>query len=452
MQDENKTSAGPDHIERQCASIVEQPAPDSVTIDKAASLSRELTIPDGGLQAWLCVFGGWLVSFCTFGLASSFGVFEAYYVGAGASSSSNISWIGSLQLFFLFVMGLPAGKLFDEGYYRLELLCGTVLLVFCLMMLSLADPTKYYQLLLSQGIGVGIASGALLVPALSIQSHHWRRKRSLVMGIVLCGSSVGGIIYPIMLNRLFHNGIGFAWGVRAAGFMTLGLLSIANLTLRTRLPNARQRRKAATPEKAVSAAKIRDILTDVPYLFMNVGGFLGLWGAFFPYFYLQLWVTRHGLSTTLAFYTIAILNAASVIGRTIPNAISDHVGALTILTPLAAITGSLIFVMFAATTSGAVIVFAILYGVFSGGFIAMLPPTLASFSRSPDEVGIRIGFGYCFSGFAMLTGSPISGALLGPENDWAKPIIFSGVVTLAGAACMGISRTLVARRKGTQKV
>ena len=44
----------------------------------------------------------WLVSFCTFGLASSFGVFEAYYVGAGASSSSNISWIGSLQVCDLF--------------------------------------------------------------------------------------------------------------------------------------------------------------------------------------------------------------------------------------------------------------------------------------------------------------------------------------------------------------
>ena len=167
------------------------------------------------------------------------------------------------------------------------------------MMLSLADPTKYYQLLLSQGIGVGIGSGLLLVPALSIQSHHWRRRRSLVMGIVLCGrtvlhflsyryahffligSSCGGIVYPIMLNQLFHNGVGFSWGVRAAAFMTLGLLSIANLILRTRLPDARQRRKAAA-EKAVPTAHMRDILTDVPFLWMNAGGFLGLWGVFLP--------------------------------------------------------------------------------------------------------------------------------------------------------------------------
>ena len=56
-----------------------------------------------------------------------------------------------------------------------------------MMMLSLADTTKYYQLILSQGVGVGIGSGFLLVPALSIQSHHWRRKRSLIMGLVLSG-------------------------------------------------------------------------------------------------------------------------------------------------------------------------------------------------------------------------------------------------------------------------
>ncbi|KAH9837553.1 major facilitator superfamily domain-containing protein [Rhodofomes roseus] len=388
--------------------------------------AQEISIPDGGMQAWLSVLGGWLVSFCTFGFASSFGVFEAYYVNTGTSSSSNISWIGSLQFFFLFAMGLPAGKLFDEGYYRFELAFGSFLVVFCIMMLSLADPTKYYQLILAQGIGIGIGSGLLLVPALSIQSHHWRRKRSLAMGIVLNGASFGGIIYPIMLNQLFSNGVGFAWGVRAAGFMTLGLLIIANCVLRTRLPSARQRRKAAGGQK-LSKIKTRKILTDLPYMLMNVGGFLGLWGVFLPYFYLQLWVNLHGLSETLAFYTIAILNAASVIGRTIPPAISDRVGTLNMLAPLAAITGALVFVMFAATTPGGVIVFAIFYGAFSGGFIAMLPPTLASMARSPDEVGYVYCLGYCFSSLAMLTGSPISGALLGPENDWAKPIIFSGV-------------------------
>ncbi|KAH9922390.1 MFS general substrate transporter [Fomitopsis serialis] len=436
---------GSETLAKLSPSMLDQPTSEEVSATTQAAI-----IPDGGLQAWLSVFGGWLVSFCTFGFASSFGVFEAYYVNAGTSSSSNISWIGSLQLFFLFVLGFPAGKLFDEGYFRLEMAVGTILVIFCMMMLSLADPMKYYQIILSQGIGIGFGSGLLLVPALSVQSHYWRRHRSLMMGLVLSGASFGGIVYPIMLNQLFKS-IGFAWGVRAAGFITLGMLVVANCVLRTRLPSARQRRKAAGGND-LPKPKIRDILTDAPYLWLNVGAVLCLLGVFLPYFYLQLWVNKHRLSETLAFYTIAILNASSIIGRTIPNAIADRVGTLNIITPLAGITGALVFVMFAATTPGAVIVFTILYGAFSGGLNAMCPPAFASMSRSPDEIGIRIGLGYWFCGFAMLTGSPISGALLGPQDDWTKPIIFSGVVMLAGTVCLGYARVLAVRRKGTQRV
>jgi len=387
------------------------------------------------------------VSFCTFGFASSFGVFEDYYVTAGASTSSNISWIGSLQLFFLFFMGLPAGRLFDAGYFHHATAFGTVLYVFSLMMLSIADPKKYYQLILAQGVSAGLGMGFLLVPALSVQSHHWRRRRSLAMGICLTGSSTGGIIYPIMLNRLFHNGVGFAWGVRAAAFMTLGLLIIANFCLTTRLPSAKQRPKGSGPKPNIVA-----ILTDPPYMVANVGAFLGLWGVFLPYFYLQLFANAHKLSNTLAFYTIAILNAASIIGRTIPNATADRIGSFNTIIPVTVIIGALVFVMFAATTPGGLIVFAIIYGIFSGAFISLLPPMLASFSRSPDEMGLRIGFGYCFSALAMLTGTPIDGALLGPEDHWAKPIIFSGVVMLAGAVFMIAARRGLVARKGTWKV
>ena len=54
-------------------------------------------------------------------------------------------------------------------------------------MLSLANPTKYYQLVLAQGIGMGIGSGLMFVPTISVQAHHWRVHRSLAMGIVMTG-------------------------------------------------------------------------------------------------------------------------------------------------------------------------------------------------------------------------------------------------------------------------
>lgn len=59
--------------------------------------------PDGGLEAWLVVFGGWCALFCTFGLVNCVGVFQKYYVSGPLSDydSSAVSWIMSVEVFFM---------------------------------------------------------------------------------------------------------------------------------------------------------------------------------------------------------------------------------------------------------------------------------------------------------------------------------------------------------------
>jgi hypothetical protein len=60
------------------------------------------------------------------------------------------------------------------------------------------------------------------------------------MGIAASGSSVGGIIHPIMLNHLFHGPAGFHVGVRASAGLNLGLMAIGVLLMRPRLPPKRE--------------------------------------------------------------------------------------------------------------------------------------------------------------------------------------------------------------------
>ena len=64
---------------------------------------------------------------------------------------------------------------------------------------------------------------------------------------------------------------------------------------------------------------------------------------------------------------------------------------------------------------------------------------------------IYMGVGFFLTSFANLTGTPISGALLGDNRNatWFKPIIFSGVTILAGTVAMVICRQLVVKRRGT---
>ena len=72
--------------------------------------------PDGGLQAWLVVFGGWCCLFCTFGLVNCVGIFEEYFVNGPLNnySASTVSWIVSVEVwamsFFGVIVSLPSTR------------------------------------------------------------------------------------------------------------------------------------------------------------------------------------------------------------------------------------------------------------------------------------------------------------------------------------------------------
>jgi MFS family permease len=154
------------------------------------------------------------------------------------------------------------------------------------------------QLFLAQGLGQGLGAGLIYIPALGITAHHFKRKRSLAMGIVAAGSSLGGVIHPIMLNQLIYGRVGFAWGVRISAFFNLALLVIANFLMSTRLPP----KKNETLTQRL--AYWRGFLSDWVFLIACIGTLLFSSGGFFPVFFLQLEAVKRGVSATLAFYAV----------------------------------------------------------------------------------------------------------------------------------------------------
>jgi hypothetical protein len=89
-------------------------------------------VPDGGLAAWSVVLGAWFAFTATFGYVNAFGIFQAYYISGaiGDVSASMVSWIGSVQIWIQFTMGLVVGKLFDDGYGRMLIWAGSALFAF----------------------------------------------------------------------------------------------------------------------------------------------------------------------------------------------------------------------------------------------------------------------------------------------------------------------------------
>ncbi|KAH7103233.1 major facilitator superfamily domain-containing protein, partial [Auriculariales sp. MPI-PUGE-AT-0066] len=194
--------------------------------------------PDGGWEAWSTVLAGWLILFCTFGYTNSFGIFESYYVGALGKSASEIAWIGSFQLWLQFSIGLIVGRAFDDGYGKALVIGGAAFYIICIFLTSLCK--EYWQVFLAQGLGVGLGLGVLFLSAISVLPQWFQRKRVLAIGIVMSGSGVGGVGFPIMLNKLIehHN---YAYAVRTSGYLIIGLLIIACALMRFRVSGRKKR-------------------------------------------------------------------------------------------------------------------------------------------------------------------------------------------------------------------
>ncbi|KAJ7029303.1 MFS general substrate transporter [Mycena alexandri] len=445
----------------------EGPSRMSQTKDELIVTPDVMEVPDGGAKAWLTVVGAWFVLFSTFGLCSfktgpfcvanwtraktgylySYGVYQDFYTREYLPnhSPSSISRKGSFQIMMPFLVGVVSGKLFDNGHFHLVEISGGLIFVFSVFMLSLAKPHQYYQIFLSQGVGMGLGLGLTFVPTVSINVHHFKRRRGLAAGIGLSGSSVGATVFPIMINHLLPK-IGFASTVRATGYIVLGCLILGNSMMRTRLPPRSQRPGAVEPPPITTFFK------DAAYMWAVLGALISTLGFYFPIIYLQLFAVQHSVDGNLAFYSIAILNGASAFGRVIGNHFADVYGPYNIQVPTGLMTGATIFAVLGVHNGASLIVVSILYGLLSGAWLSLAFSILAALARSHDEVGARIGLALALSSFGSLGSAPIQGALLTDKFLWTRPIVFSGAAMFVGCACFSVTRTMQAKRLGTQKV
>jgi MFS family permease len=290
IEDERKEDGS--DIENQAAEEIEKEPPSQPSNPpQSGPPNPHGAIPNGGLQAWLHVVGGFMLFFNTWGILNTFGVFQTYYESGQlfTKSSSDISWIGSIQSYMVLMVGFFSGPIYDRGYLRSLLLVGSFGIVFGHMMLSLC--TTYWQVLLAQGFVVGIGAGCLFVPCVSILPTYFSTRIGLAVGLAAAGSSFGGVIYPIVLFRLIDH-IGFAWSVRVIGFIALAtlLIPIAVMKMRVKPPKAR-------------ALIDWSSFTDVPYMLFVVASLVGFMGLYTILFYLSYFAEdQHITDKNLAFY------------------------------------------------------------------------------------------------------------------------------------------------------
>jgi len=293
------------------------------------------------------------------------------------------------------------------------------------MMASISKT--YYQFLLSQGVCSAIGVACIFQPGINTIVGWFHKKRGAAFGILSTGSSLGGIVFPIMITRLIRR-VGYGWAMRSGAFLILGLLIVANLTITSRHPPR---------PTALSKEQMSKPFRERGFLILMAGLFVLNFGIFIPIDYLQIQGLEAGMRPQLAQYLIAILNAGSLLGRLLSGLLADKAGKYNVFVVATGTAGvfTLAFWIPAAGDSP-IIAYAVIFGFFSGAYVSLIGALVAQISPLP-EIGYRTGLVFLVCSVSGLIANPIAGQILdNTSSHWTGLKAFAGAMLLGGTAIL----------------
>jgi MFS family permease len=390
--------------------------------------------PEGGLQAWLVVFGGWCGMFASFGIANTLGSLQAYISENQLSTynPSQIGWIFSLWTFLTFFGGIYIGPLFDVYGPRWLLIPGSICIVLSMFILGIC--TQYWHFILNFSILGGLGTSLIFTPSVASVGHWFFHGRGNATGIAATGGAFGGIVFPLLLQSLIPK-VGFGWATRIMGFMILFLCLISNTLVRSRLPKSSIRRSPHPDAR---------ILAQPAFAWTVFAVFLLEWALFIPLTYITSYALHEQYSVAFSYQILPILNVGSVFGRWLPGFYSDIIGRYNttlIFVILTIISVFVIWLPFGAHTAG-LVVFVLLFGFASGSNISLTPVCIGQLCETKDY-GRYYATCYSIVSLGCLTGIPIVGAILERcgGNYWGL-IVWTGTCYAGSFMAFAVARGL----------
>lgn len=287
-------------------------------------------------------------------------------------TTGQIGWVTGVYTALALFLGIQIGPVFDAFGSQLlgPLGCAIYIPVFFVM----AECTQYWHFMLTLGIWGGFGAAIISTIGVSAIGKWFVRRRGLAMGVALCGSSIGGIVMPLMLRNLLPT-MGWKWSIRALGFLVAAVLIAGSICLQQPLPQ-RPASQASETHRRRRVALNFIALTSGTFAFITIGIFSLEFAIFSMTGLLPTYATVANFPPDTGFVLVALMNALSSLGRLLPGVAGDHLGHFNVLICMVLITATVtaaIFIPFGSTSLKALYAFSALWGFGSGSFISLTP-------------------------------------------------------------------------------
>ena len=158
-------------------------------------------------------------------------------------------------------------------------------------------------------------------------------------------------------------------------------------------------------------------------------------GLFVPFVHLAPYALDHGVPQSSAVFLVSVIGIGSTAGRFFLGGLADRLGRRPALLMMFVGMALAELVWILSGSWWPLAVFAFTYGVFYGGFVALLPALVMDYFGGRNISGL-IGILYTSVGFGTLIGPSAAGFAFDIGHSYAVPILASIGANLVAAVLL----------------
>lgn len=376
------------------------------------------------------IIAGFVANFVVFGIGFTFGVFQEFYTSDKGplvnTSHAVVSMIGTTATATTYCCAI----FFNTAMNYLKspqtvMFIGSMLMGLGLLTASFCQTDNAYQFILSQGLLFGIGASFTYIPPVVCAPPFFTRHRGVALGILFSGTGAGALVLgPITRTLISH--IGWRWCLRILAFISIFVTGGSSV-----LVNQHSSLQSASPTSSLKKIfDIRLMSVDPISLYTQLfAGFFQSAGYLISLNYMSTYGETLGFSATQGTVFIALNNGINAIFKVILGFLADkYIGRLNMIIICNLMSTLCVLILWMISLRGTFITFVVLYGVFSGAIISLLPTCLSEIFGIKNYKSMS-GLMYFFRGIGNFLGSPIAGLLIstgGQPTDYQNCIIYNG--------------------------
>jgi MFS family permease len=388
------------------------PVPPSATGTAVPSFA-----PDSS-RAWVIVFAAFLVSFVTFGVTYSFGVFLKPLEAEFHTRHFFITGLFSSLALVACSLAPLTGKIADRYGPRPLIAMGALLMGGGLI---LTARVQFFPLMfLTYGLGVGAAVACTYIPVIAAVGQWFKVRRAMAIGISISGVGCGTLVAaPLSADLIERYGWRTAYDV--FGWASAAILLLCAMLL------------FRPPE--VTGRKGPDIMTALrtpAFFFLYASLLFARIAMYVSLVYLPAYSADIGIGRVAGAALVGYIGGSSIGGRLGFNALASRMGLLRMYQAAYAILLASFVLWLVAGSYVSLLGFTLVMGIGYGGVAAMYAPVTASIF-GVEELGELLGILFTGFGLGSLFGPPLAAALVDYTHDYKYPVL---VATAAAALAL----------------